>query len=161
MGQGKVCISCNYSCTISFLVKILLVNLKYLYIQYAWTSIIKKQNRNQNVKVEKMVVLVKTFDHYYHKFELFQLPCKVVKEFETEIKSKFNHGFTNHGYLHSAVWKSLYNFKIRRAQETRDNQFLFQIVQNNEIFEIFKMLKNNSITFTRLTFTTVWTEISH
>ena len=161
MGQGKVCISCNYSFTISFLVKILLVNLKYLYIQYAWTSISKKQNRNQSVKVEKMVVLVKTFDYYHHKFELFQLPCKVVKKFETEIKSKFNHGFTNHGYLHSTVWKSLYNFKIKRAQETRDNQLLFQNVQNIEIFEIFKILKNNNITFTRLTFTTVWTEISH
>ena len=35
MGQRKNHISCNYSCTISFLVKILLVKLKYLYIQYA------------------------------------------------------------------------------------------------------------------------------
>ena len=67
------------------MVKILLVKLKYLYIEYAWISIMKKQNSNQNVKVEKMVVLVKTFDHSYHKFQLFQLPCKIVKEFETEI----------------------------------------------------------------------------
>ena len=44
-----------------------------------------KQNCNQNVKVEKMVVLVKTFDHYHHKFELFQLFFKIVKAFETEI----------------------------------------------------------------------------
>ena len=28
----------------------------------------KKQNSNQNEKVEKMVVLVKTFNHYHHKF---------------------------------------------------------------------------------------------
>ena len=48
----------------SFLVKIL----KYLYIQYAWISIMKKQNSNQNVKVEKMVAFVKSFDHCYHKF---------------------------------------------------------------------------------------------
>ena len=33
--------------------------------------------------------------------------------------------------------------KLKWAQEARDNQFLFQNVQNNEIFEIFKMLKNN------------------
>ena len=65
--------------------KILLVKLKYLYIQYAWISIMKKQNINQNVKAEKMVVLVKTFDHYHHKFQLFQLSYKTVKEFETEI----------------------------------------------------------------------------
>ena len=63
------------------LVKILLVKLKYLDIQYAWISIMKKQNW----KVEKMVVLVKTFDHYHHKFQLFQLSCKIIKEFETEI----------------------------------------------------------------------------
>ena len=65
--------------------KILLVKLKYLYIQYAWISIMKKQNSNQNVKVEKMVVLVKNFVHYHHKFQLFQLSSKIVKEFETEI----------------------------------------------------------------------------
>ena len=57
-----------------------------LYIQYAWILIIKKkQNSNQNGKVEKMVVLVKTFDHYHHQFQLFELSCKIVKEFETEI----------------------------------------------------------------------------
>ena len=35
LGQGKVYILCNYSCTISSLVKILLIKLRYLYIQYA------------------------------------------------------------------------------------------------------------------------------
>ena len=45
----------------------------------------KKQNSNQNGKVEKMVLLVKSFDHYYHKFQLFQLSFKIVKELETEI----------------------------------------------------------------------------
>ena len=77
MGQGIVYVWCNWY----FLVKILLVKLKYVYIQYAWISIMKKLNSNQNEKV----VLVKTFDHYHHKFQLFQLSCKIVKEFETEI----------------------------------------------------------------------------
>ena len=45
----------------------------------------KKQNSNQNVKFGKMVVLVKAFDLYHHKFQLFHLSCKIVKEFETEI----------------------------------------------------------------------------
>ena len=44
----------------------------------------KKQNSNQNVKVGKMAVLFKAFDHYRHKFQLFQLSCETVKEFETE-----------------------------------------------------------------------------
>ena len=63
----------------------LLVKLKYLYIEYPFISITRKQNSNQNVKVEKIVVLVKTFDHYHYKFQLFQLYCKTVKEFATEI----------------------------------------------------------------------------
>ena len=45
----------------------------------------KKQNSNQNVKVGKMVAFVKAFDYYHHKFQLFQLSCKIAKEFETEI----------------------------------------------------------------------------
>ena len=65
--------------------KNLLVKLKYLSIQYAWISIMKKQNSNQSVKVEKIVVLIKTFDHYHHKFQFFQLSRKFVKEVETEI----------------------------------------------------------------------------
>ena len=58
----------------------LLVKLQYLYIQYAWISIMKKQSSNQNVKVEKMMVFVKTFDHYYHKFnfgDFFSCPVKL------------------------------------------------------------------------------------
>ena len=45
----------------------------------------KKQNSKQNGKVGKMVVLAKTFYHYHHKFQLFQLSCKTVKESDTEI----------------------------------------------------------------------------
>ena len=48
----------------------------------------KKQNSNQNGKVEEMVVLVKTFDHYDQKIQLFQLSSKFVKELETEMKIK-------------------------------------------------------------------------
>ena len=42
------------------------------------------------------------------------------------------------------VWKALYNFKIKGAQEVRHNRFPFPNVQNNEIYEIFRMFKNNS-----------------
>ena len=62
-----------------------LVNLKYLYIHYAWMSNMKKQKSTEDVKVKKMVVLVKTSDHYHYKFPLFQLSCKIVKEFQTKI----------------------------------------------------------------------------
>ena len=65
------------------------------------------------------------------------------------MKLKFRSKF-NHGYLHSAVWKALYNFKIKRAQEARHNQYFFLNIQNNELFEIFKMFS----TTVELTFTT-------
>ena len=39
--------------------------------------------------------------------------------------------------------KALYNIKVKRAHNVRDNQFLFQNVQNNETSGIFKMFKNN------------------
>ena len=32
----------------------------------------KNQNSNQNVKVGKILVLVKAFDHYHRDFQLFQ-----------------------------------------------------------------------------------------
>ena len=82
----------------------------------------KKQNGNQNVKDVKVAVLVKAFDHYHNKFSLFQLSCKIVKEFRPKF-NKFD--FTNHGFLHSAVWKALHNVEIKRAEKARHNQFFF------------------------------------
>ena len=72
------------------MVKTLLVKLKNVYVQFAWILIKKKQNSNQNVRVEKMVVFVKTFVHNHLMFnfdfvKLFQLSSKTVSEFETEI----------------------------------------------------------------------------
>ena len=44
-----------------------------------------------------------------------------------------------------AICTVLLEDKIKEPiQEARDNQFLFQNIQNNEIFETFKMFKNNS-----------------
>ena len=53
--------------------------------EYSWISVMKKQNSKQNVKVGRMVALFKAFDHYHHKFLLFQLSCKIEKEFEAAI----------------------------------------------------------------------------
>ena len=63
-GAGKGFIFHATIPAISLMVTVLLVKLKNLHIQYAWI-IMKKQDSNQNVKVEKMVVFVKNFDHYY------------------------------------------------------------------------------------------------
>ena len=81
---------------------------------------------------------------------IFTCPVKLLRNWKLKSRSKFNHDFTNHGYLHSAIWKALYNFKIKRAQEAGDNQLLFQNVQNNEILRSSKCIK----TTVELTFTT-------
>ena len=51
--------------------------------------------------------------------------------------------------LDKSIWTVLLEklFKIMRAQEARHNQFFFKNIQNNEIFEIFKMFKSNSAEF--------------
>ena len=46
-GRQRFYLWCSYSFTISFLVKVLLVKLKNLYIQHAWVLIIEKQNSSQ------------------------------------------------------------------------------------------------------------------
>ena len=45
---------------------------------------------NYSCTIRRMV-LVKIFDHYHHKFQLFQLPCKIVKNSKLKFRSKFNH----------------------------------------------------------------------
>ena len=63
-------------------------------------------------------------------------------------RSKFKHGFTNRGCLHSAILKALHGFqKKKRAHRSRGMQFFHQNVPN-EIFKIFKMFENN-MKFTR------------
>ena len=66
------------------MVKLLLVKLKNLYVCFNHEKKKKKKNGNQNVKVEKMAVFVKIYDHYHHKFNFGKL-WNFAKEFETEI----------------------------------------------------------------------------
>ena len=98
-----------------------------------------------------MVVLVKTFNHYrITSFNFFSCPVKLWRDLKLKITPKFNHDFTNDGYLHGAIWKTLYNFKIKRAQKARHNQFFFQNVQEMRSLRSSKCLKTTA----ELTFTT-------
>ena len=48
----------------------------------------KKQNSNQNAKVEKVLVFVKTFDYYHHKFNFgnfFNCPVKLLKNLDRNL----------------------------------------------------------------------------
>ena len=53
-----------------------------------------------------MIAFVKSFDHNHQKFNFgnfFSCPVKLQKNLKLKVRSKFNHGLTNRGYLHSTV----------------------------------------------------------
>ena len=113
--------------------------MRFLNLSHVKKKIVTKMGR-----LKRWLYLSKLSTITITSFNFFNCPVKLQRNLKLKFRSKFNHDFTNNGYLHSAVWKALYNFKIKRAQEARHNQFFFQNVQNNEIFEIFKMFRNNS-----------------
>ena len=104
-GQGNVYFSCIYSCTIPFLMKTLLFKLNYLYIQYAWISIMKtKMGRMKGWRyLSKLLTITIT------SFKYFNCPVKLLRNLKLKFRSKCNHDFTNHGYLHSGL-KSFIQF---------------------------------------------------
>ena len=70
--RARFYVSYNCFCTLYFLMKLLLVKLKnlrtsaLLNLNYGTTEI-------KNIKVAKMMELIKTFDQYPHKWSFFQL----------------------------------------------------------------------------------------
>ena len=80
-GRKRFYTSCNYSCTISFLVKILLIEVKEVSLYSVCLNLNhEKQNSNQNVKDEKMVIFIKNLDHHHYKFNFgnfFSCPVKL------------------------------------------------------------------------------------
>ena len=122
-GRTKFCLSCNYSCTLYFLVDILLVNLKNPY-----TSAYLNVNYSTEKHSSKMVEFIKTCDQYPHKFNFgqFEISSETVPgDLNLKFRPKFNHEVNNHDCLHYAIIKALSLFKETRAQEARDCQFLF------------------------------------
>ena len=68
-----------------------------------------KQNSNQNVKVEKMVV----FYHYHYKFDFgnfFSCPVKLLKYLKLKFSSKFNFHVTIIKAIFKAWLKSFIRF---------------------------------------------------
>ena len=119
MGQGKVYIPWNYSCTISCVLKILLANLKYLYVSMLESQSWKNKIVTIMLRLKEWWYLSKCLTIAITSFNVFNCPVKLKSNLKLKFRSKFNRSFTNPGYLHSAVWKALYNFKIKRAQQPR------------------------------------------
>ena len=71
----------------------------------------------------------------------------VPENLNLKLRSKFNHGFTNHGCMRCAFLEVLYSFKEKRADKAR--YFFFKIFKMR-FFEILKMFKN-SMKFLRAT----------
>ena len=86
----------------------------------------ENQNSNKKCKHWKdMVRFVKAFEHYHQKFNFGYFLSSPLKDLNLKFRPKFVHG-----YLHCAIPKALYNFKVKSANEARDNLFLFQNIQN-------------------------------
>ena len=68
-------------------------------------KMVKTQNSNQYVKVQKMVVFAKS--HKFNFGHFFSCPVKLWNNLKLKLTSRFNHGFTHHCYLHSAIWQGL------------------------------------------------------
>ena len=96
-------------------------------------------------KLKKWWSLSKLLTITFTNFNFWNCPVKLERNLKLKFRSKFNHG-----YLHSAVWKALYNFKIKRAQEARHNQYFLKM------FKIMKSLRSSKClkTTVELTFTT-------
>ena len=80
-----------------------------------------------------------------------------------KFRLKFNHVFTNHGYLRSALWKTLYNFKIKRAQEARYNHFVFKMLKTMRSLRSSKRLKTTvelTLTTQKANASSAWTACS-
>ena len=94
----------------------------------------KKQNSNRNGKVEKMVVLVKTFDHTITNFNFFNCPVKLMT------------------LLNMANCKVLFEklYTILRSKEPRRQD------KTNFSFKMFKIMRSSKYlkTTVKLKFTT-------
>ena len=116
-GRERLYLSCNYSWTIFSLVKSLLVKLKNFYIQHAWILIMKKQNSNQKCEGWKESGVCQ---------KCWPL-SSLEKDLKLKFRSKFNYSFTNHGYLHSAILKALYNFMEKEPTRQEATNFSFKL----------------------------------
>ena len=109
--------------------KILLVKSKNLLIKHASIFIMEKQNSNQKYESWKDGGVCQNFwpiPSQVSFWSLFQLSIKNVKNLYQKFRSKFNDCFASHGYLHRAIIKVLYKFRVKKPHEIKDNQMFFQ-----------------------------------
>ena len=129
----------------------LLVKLKYLYSVCLNLNHEKKNKIVTKMGRFKMVVLVKTFDHYDHKFQVFQLSCKIVKELKRNWNLDRNLIITLLIMaICTVVWQALYNFKTKRPRRQDITNFYLKM------FKIMRSLRSAKCLKTRaeLKFTT-------
>ena len=86
-----------------------------------------KEYLNPQVRINKMIN-EHNVDYHPNPLELtsrihFYSRETVPKDLNMKYRSKFNHGFTNSGYLHCDILKALYDIKEKRAPKARDMQF--------------------------------------
>ena len=98
-------LSCNYIWAQAFIVKTQLIKFNfYTPLCLNLHPVTKKQKIvNKTLKVAKIVEFIKIFDQYYDKFTFARFFSPHVKLQEgLKFRSKFNYGFTNHGFF--SMW---------------------------------------------------------
>ena len=141
MGQGNDYISCNYSCTIYFSVKILLVKVP---LHSVWLNLNhEKKIVTKMRRLKRWWYLSKLLTITITSFNFSNCPVNCKRIWNWNLDQNLIMTLIILAFC-TVVWKALYNFKVKRALEARHNQFFFQNFQNNEISETFKMFKNNS-----------------
>ena len=83
-------------------------------------------------------------------FNFFNCSGKLWRNLKLKFRSKFNHDLTNHGCLHHALWKPLYNFKKKEPMRQVINNFSFRVFKIMRSLTSSKCLK----TTVQSTFTT-------
>ena len=97
----------------------LLVKLKNILVQHAWILIVVQQNSNQKCESWKdggIYQPLRPISSQVWFWSLFELSSKAVPEdLNMKCRSKLNHGC-----LHCAILKALYDCKVTRAHKARD-----------------------------------------
>ena len=149
MGQENVYISYNYPCIIPFLVKISLVKLKYLYFQYSWISIMKNKivTKWKGWKDVGTCQNVWPLSSQVSTFSTVLWNCKRIWNWNLDRNLIMTLLIM---VICSAVWKTLYNIKIKEPRRQDIINFSFKM------FKIMKSLRSSKCLKTtfEVTFTT-------
>ena len=108
-------------CTEKFIFHVIIPALYPFWWKFYWLSqstfiFSMLESRSRKNKIGTKMWRLKLLTITIASFNFFNCPVKSLTNLKLKFRSKVNHGFTNHGCLHSAVWKALYNLKYKEPR---------------------------------------------